>query len=125
EVSAIANLFLAGEETAHAWASVLFGDRAPEGKLPIGMPASKTDQILLGKKDSVPYTEVRGSVRGGKWLEVRGLLALLSVLGSCPASGRPPAAAPRRGSAPGLPRAGAGEARAVAREAPGGGATAT
>jgi len=56
-VSAIANLFLAGEETAHAWAATLFGDRTPEGKLPIAMPASKEDQILPSKSKMVPYAE--------------------------------------------------------------------
>mmetsp|Transcript_21988 Transcript_21988/g.58612 ORF Transcript_21988/g.58612 Transcript_21988/m.58612 type:complete len:794 (-) Transcript_21988:288-2669(-) len=57
EVGAIANLFLAGEETAHAWAATLFGDRTPEGKLPIAMPASKEDQILPSKSKMVPYAE--------------------------------------------------------------------
>jgi beta-glucosidase len=60
EVSAIANLFLAGEETAHAWAAVLFGDHTPEGKLPIGMPQTKVDQIHP-KKKSVPYSEGMGT----------------------------------------------------------------
>jgi len=60
EVGAIANLFLAGEETAHAWAAVLFGDHTPEGKLPIGMPQTKLDQIHP-KKKSVPYSEGLGT----------------------------------------------------------------
>jgi beta-glucosidase len=57
QASAIANLFLAGEETAHAWAAALFGDHTPEGKLPIAMPASKDDQILPSKSRMVPYAE--------------------------------------------------------------------
>lgn len=43
KVAAVANLFLGGEETANAWAAVLFGDVSPSGKLPISMPASAAD----------------------------------------------------------------------------------
>mmetsp|Transcript_70862 Transcript_70862/g.219858 ORF Transcript_70862/g.219858 Transcript_70862/m.219858 type:complete len:709 (-) Transcript_70862:97-2223(-) len=57
KVAAIANIFLAGEETASAWAAVLFGDAAPEGKLPIGLPASPADQIHPGFDQTVPYAE--------------------------------------------------------------------
>lgn len=44
-VAAAACLFLGGEATGHAWASVLFGDVSPEGKLPIMMPATVADTI--------------------------------------------------------------------------------
>jgi beta-glucosidase len=70
EVFGIANLFLAGEETAHAWAANLFGDHTPEAKLPIAMPASREDQIHYGKSKTIPYQEgIWSSYRNGyfKW----------------------------------------------------------
>eukprot|EP00747_Dinoflagellata_sp_TGD_P162476 gnl/TRDRNA2_/TRDRNA2_180136_c0_seq1.p1 gnl/TRDRNA2_/TRDRNA2_180136_c0~~gnl/TRDRNA2_/TRDRNA2_180136_c0_seq1.p1 ORF type:complete len:795 (-),score=113.94 gnl/TRDRNA2_/TRDRNA2_180136_c0_seq1:48-2330(-) len=45
EVDAIANLFLGGEQTGTAWATVLFGDASPSGKLPVMFPASEADMI--------------------------------------------------------------------------------
>jgi len=57
QAHAIVNLFLAGEETANAWAAVLFGDHNPDAKLPIAFPATKDDQILPGKTSMVPYSE--------------------------------------------------------------------
>jgi len=66
EVGAIANLFLAGEETAHAWVANLFGDHTPEAKLPIAMPHSREDQIHYGKSKTVPYQEgIWNSYRNG------------------------------------------------------------
>jgi len=66
EVFGIANLFLAGEETAHAWVANLFGDHTPEAKLPIAMPHSREDQIHYGKSKTVPYQEgIWNSYRNG------------------------------------------------------------
>jgi len=57
EVDAVANLFLAGEQTGHAWASMLFGSVSPEGKLPIMMPATINDTILPAQEMTYEYTE--------------------------------------------------------------------
>jgi len=57
EVKAVANLFLAGEETGSAWAAVLFGDASPSGKLPIMMPASVADTISPSDNMTVLYSE--------------------------------------------------------------------
>ncbi|CAE8583990.1 unnamed protein product [Polarella glacialis] len=56
-VAAILVLFFGGEETGNAWASVLFGDRAPTGRLPLMMPESEADTIPPSSSLSVPYTE--------------------------------------------------------------------
>jgi len=45
KVKAVANLFLAGEATGVAWASLLFGDVSPEGKLTVQFPKSLKDTI--------------------------------------------------------------------------------
>jgi len=45
EVAAVANLFHGGEQTGKAWASVLFGDVSPAGKLPITFPDTLADTI--------------------------------------------------------------------------------
>jgi len=49
EVAALANLFLAGQETGNAWAAMLFGDVSPGGKLPIMFPATGLDVIEPGR----------------------------------------------------------------------------
>jgi beta-glucosidase len=56
QVAAAACLFFGGEETGHAWASVLFGDSFPQAHLPIMLPAGKGDVIEPGL-DKVPYDE--------------------------------------------------------------------
>jgi len=56
-VAAILVLFYGGEETGNAWASVLFGDHAPTGRLPLMMPESEADTIPPSSSLSVPYTE--------------------------------------------------------------------
>lgn len=43
QVSSIANLFLAGQETGNAWAAFLFNDQAPSGKLPVMFPDEEND----------------------------------------------------------------------------------
>lgn len=57
DAAAILALFLGGQETGHAWASVIFGDHAPTGRLPISMPETEDDQYLPNSKDHVPYAE--------------------------------------------------------------------
>merc|ERR1712190_394932 len=57
QVDAVANLFVAGEQTGTAWASMLFGDVSPEGKLPIMMPATIEDTILPSQEEFYEYTE--------------------------------------------------------------------
>jgi len=56
-VEAILVLFLGGEETGNAWASLIFGDRAPTGRLPIMMPVSEDDTIKPTTSLSVDYSE--------------------------------------------------------------------
>jgi len=45
QVSALACLFTGGERTGKAWASLLFGDIMPAGKLPVAMPSSEGDSL--------------------------------------------------------------------------------
>lgn len=56
-VSAIANLFHAGEQTGNAWASLLFGDAEPKGRLPITFPASEVDTVIPSMEVGVRYSE--------------------------------------------------------------------
>jgi len=56
DVSAIANLFLGGEQTGNAWASVLFGDQPPAGKLPIMFPATAWD-VIEPEEGNAVYAE--------------------------------------------------------------------
>merc|ERR1712008_107042 len=56
-VSAIANLFHAGEQTGNAWASLLFGDAEPKGRLPITFPATEGDTVIPSVEAGVPYSE--------------------------------------------------------------------
>jgi len=57
EVAAIASLFHGGQESGHAFASILFGDSNPVGKLPIMMPKSEADTIQPSSDSDVPYSE--------------------------------------------------------------------
>jgi len=57
EVQAIANMFLGGEETAHAWNIILWGDDSPSGKLPISFPETEDDTIQPGEENELSYTE--------------------------------------------------------------------
>lgn len=56
KTAAIACLFHGGERTGHAWASVLFGDIVPSGKLPIAFPAS-LDRAIRPERGAVRYGE--------------------------------------------------------------------
>ncbi|CAK0811902.1 unnamed protein product [Prorocentrum cordatum] len=40
-VAGILAMFLGGQETGAAWASILFGDRSPAGRLPLMLPATE------------------------------------------------------------------------------------
>jgi len=55
-VTAIANLFLGGEQTGNAWAGVIFGDQPPAGKLPIMFPATAWD-VINPEEGNVEYKE--------------------------------------------------------------------
>jgi len=57
KANAIVNMFLAGEQTAQAWADVLFGDVNPSGKLPITYPLSEADTISPCPGNDCPYHE--------------------------------------------------------------------
>mmetsp|Transcript_65117 Transcript_65117/g.201873 ORF Transcript_65117/g.201873 Transcript_65117/m.201873 type:complete len:241 (-) Transcript_65117:42-764(-) len=65
ETAAVANLFYGGERTGEAWASVIFGDASPTGRLPVAFPATKADAIEPTRGHSateyyaVPYVEGR------------------------------------------------------------------
>jgi len=70
-VTAIMNLFLAGEKTGLAWASTLFGDVSPSGKLPIVMPKSQEHEIPPAQDKVIPYSEgMFGSYRSDKAEEI-------------------------------------------------------
>lgn len=56
-VDAIAILFLAGEQTGFAWASLLFGDISPRGKLPIALPRARRDTLDPGLGPALKYSE--------------------------------------------------------------------
>jgi len=56
-VSAIANLFHGGEQTGNAWASLLFGDAEPKGRLPIIFPDTETDTVMPSMNAAVHYSE--------------------------------------------------------------------
>eukprot|EP00406_Dinophysis_acuminata_P081807 CAMPEP_0179246514 /NCGR_PEP_ID=MMETSP0797-20121207/19134_1 /TAXON_ID=47934 /ORGANISM="Dinophysis acuminata, Strain DAEP01" /LENGTH=900 /DNA_ID=CAMNT_0020954107 /DNA_START=1 /DNA_END=2703 /DNA_ORIENTATION=+ len=57
EVAAVAMMFLGGEYSAHAWASVIFGDVSPSGRLPIVIPKTAADVIEPGTETDVKYDE--------------------------------------------------------------------
>ncbi|CAK9029157.1 unnamed protein product [Durusdinium trenchii] len=57
EVGAIAGIFMGGVATGAAWASVLFGDKLPTGRLPLMMPETINDTIQIGENREVDYSE--------------------------------------------------------------------
>eukprot|EP00408_Alexandrium_pacificum_P056707 CAMPEP_0171172660 /NCGR_PEP_ID=MMETSP0790-20130122/9830_1 /TAXON_ID=2925 /ORGANISM="Alexandrium catenella, Strain OF101" /LENGTH=724 /DNA_ID=CAMNT_0011637517 /DNA_START=61 /DNA_END=2233 /DNA_ORIENTATION=+ len=57
QVSAIANLFLAGQETGNAWAAVVFGEAEPAGRLPVVFPAVQTRLFAGADPTGVRYDE--------------------------------------------------------------------
>jgi beta-glucosidase len=58
KVAAVANLFLGGEQTGHAWAALLFGDGAgPTGRLPVAFPASEEAAIRPASGARADYSE--------------------------------------------------------------------
>uniref|UniRef100_A0A7S1RXW2 beta-glucosidase n=1 Tax=Alexandrium catenella TaxID=2925 RepID=A0A7S1RXW2_ALECA len=57
EVSAIANLFLAGQETGSAWAAVVFGEAEPAGRLPVAFPAEQRGLLVGADPSFVRYDE--------------------------------------------------------------------
>lgn len=57
EVSAIATMFLGGQETSGAWADVVFGDVSPAGRLPIELPETEADTIQPNPDPSFAYVE--------------------------------------------------------------------
>lgn len=56
EVDAAAIIFLGGQELGTAYASVIFGDHAPTGHLPLTLPETRADTIEP-EPDNVWYTE--------------------------------------------------------------------
>jgi len=56
-VFGIATMFLGGQETGSAWASVVFGDHAPTGRLPMMFPASEKDTISPSGESHINYSE--------------------------------------------------------------------
>ena len=57
EVGAIASIFMGGVATGAAWASFLFGDTPPRGRLPIMMPETEHDTVQIGQESEVDYSE--------------------------------------------------------------------
>jgi beta-glucosidase len=57
QVDAIAALFLGGEATGTAFASVVFGDHAPTGRLPVMIPATDADTVQPSGDAEVTYSE--------------------------------------------------------------------
>jgi len=57
EVAGIANMFMGGVGTGEAWAQFLFGDSLPRGRLPIMLPATKSDVIPVTAEEDVDYSE--------------------------------------------------------------------
>jgi len=57
EVQGIALMFLGGQETGTAWGSILFGDKSPEGRLPIMLPETERDTIQPHDSLHVRYSE--------------------------------------------------------------------
>eukprot|EP00435_Cladocopium_sp_Y103_P010720 s57_g2.t2 len=65
EVGAIASIFMGGVATGAAWASFIFGDTPPKGRLPIMMPETANDTVQIGKDAEVDYAEELGLLRMG------------------------------------------------------------
>jgi len=57
QVDAIAIMFLGGQATGSAWASIIFGDAVPTGRLPVTIPESESDTIAPSQSLSVNYDE--------------------------------------------------------------------
>jgi beta-glucosidase len=58
KVAAVANLFLGGEQTGHAWAALLFGDGdGPTGRLPVAFPAREENAIRPAAGGRAKYSE--------------------------------------------------------------------
>jgi beta-glucosidase len=57
KANAIVNMFLAGEQTANAWADVLFGVVNPSGRLPVTFPMNEDDTIPPCTGNTCPYQE--------------------------------------------------------------------
>jgi beta-glucosidase len=55
--AAVLMLFLGGQETGSAWGSVLFGDHAPTGRLPLMIPQSEDDTIPPSDAEEIKYDE--------------------------------------------------------------------
>jgi beta-glucosidase len=56
-VDAIAVMFLGGQETGNAWASVIFGDYAPTGHLPLSIPKTEADTIAPSSAGTIVFSE--------------------------------------------------------------------
>jgi beta-glucosidase len=67
KANAVVNMFLAGEQTANAWADVLFGTVNPSGRLPMTFPLSEADTIMPCSGNDCPYRE-------GLFVGYRGLI---------------------------------------------------
>ncbi|CAJ1375363.1 unnamed protein product [Effrenium voratum] len=57
EVAAVALMFLGGEFTGNAWASLLFGDFSPSGRLPIMLPTHENHTIPPSTELDAVYGE--------------------------------------------------------------------
>jgi len=57
-------MFLGGERTGSAWASFLFGDTVPSGKLPITLPASEANLPMPGAAEAGPVVYSEGLATG-------------------------------------------------------------
>ena len=83
QVPAILAMFLGGQETGAAWASVLFGDEAPSGRLPLMMPATEADTIapsaatLADIAPRVVYSEGAQGERSGGACVGGGMLQII------------------------------------------------
>merc|ERR1719506_2347198 len=57
DVEGIAVMFLGGEKTGSAWASMIFGDHAPAGRLPVMIPLTEADTIAPSDEKEIIYAE--------------------------------------------------------------------
>jgi beta-glucosidase len=57
DVQGIGLMFFGGQETGSAWASVLFGDHSPTGRLPLMIPTTEMDAIKPSATSDVVYAE--------------------------------------------------------------------